>query len=221
MLLWAIAPAREPATSLSPMPSVSWLLPIKRLIWQRRHHLLITDTYCDKHVASWTQICVCVHLLVGHELNSRLRSNFDDIDAIPSPQWPHTTLTYHLCKAATDAHAVALGGMNLRRPVPAQTDSFQRIHLSLFSLSKIKLHLLWKPVVVLPAWVLWACLVVLCRFETLHRLLLRLQGVSTTFLFSSPLQWIHQAPPDFLLHLRSVAEADSFIMVILQVHSQS
>lgn len=37
MLLWAIAPASEPATSLSAMPSVSWLLPINRLIWQMGH----------------------------------------------------------------------------------------------------------------------------------------------------------------------------------------
>lgn len=59
--------------------------------------------------------CINAHLLIGHELNSRFWGNFDDIDAIASPQWPHTALTDHLGKAPSNMHAFSLGGVNLGR----------------------------------------------------------------------------------------------------------
>lgn len=55
------------------------------------------------------------NLFVGHELNCSLWSDFDDVDAVSSPQWPHTSLSDHLGKASGDLHAVALGGVNLTR----------------------------------------------------------------------------------------------------------
>lgn len=139
MLLWAMAPAREPATSLSAMPNVSWLLPINRLICQTGRPFVThqRDTW-QKYVAY--RSCAVAYLFIRHELNSRLRGDFDDVDSVASPQWPHTALTDHLSKAATDVHAVALGGVNLGRPKPGQTVLFtlkSLIRLPLYSLSRM------------------------------------------------------------------------------------
>lgn len=120
MLLWAMAPAREPATSLSAMPNVSWLLPINRLICQTGHPFVTHQLdMWQKYVACWS--CTVAYLFIRHELNCRLRGDFDDIDSVAPPQWPHTALADHLSKAPTDTHAVALGGVNLGRPRPGQT----------------------------------------------------------------------------------------------------
>lgn len=54
-----------------------------------------------------------VYLFISHKLYCRLRGNFEDVDPVASPQRPYTTLSDHLRKATSDAHTVALGGVNL------------------------------------------------------------------------------------------------------------
>lgn len=148
MLLWAMAPAREPATSLSVMPNVSWLLPINRFIWQTGHSFFVSSnkvSKCDRN-KRLTGGCIGAYLFIGHEFNSRLGGNFDDIDAVASPQWPHTAFSDHLDKASSDTHAVALGSVNLGRPESKQTmgmySHWLLIHFLLYSLSIIKTFLL-------------------------------------------------------------------------------
>lgn len=55
------------------------------------------------------------YLLIGHELQGRLWSNFDDIHAISSPQRPHSAFFNHLHQASHEAHVAGSTPMNLRR----------------------------------------------------------------------------------------------------------
>lgn len=158
MLLWAITPAREPATSLSVMPNVSWLLPINRLIWQmRRPCLLCNNTKCDRNERL---IGVrAAYLFVGHELNGRLWGNLDDINAVASPQWLYAAFSDHLGKAPSNTHAVALGWVNLGRPgqgQPVSMCSQWDYYLPLFSLSRKKTSLSKSQQVLFsPSFISW------------------------------------------------------------------
>lgn len=55
------------------------------------------------------------YLLIRHELEGRLGGDFDDVDAVASPQRPHTALFDHLHHPGHDAHVVGSGSINLRR----------------------------------------------------------------------------------------------------------
>lgn len=62
------------------------------------------------------------YLFIGHELDGGLGCDFDDIDAVASPQRPRSTLSDHLGESSSDAaHGVAPGAMNLRRSQPASS----------------------------------------------------------------------------------------------------
>lgn len=62
------------------------------------------------HTASVSQSS---YLLIGHELERRLGGNFEDVDAVSSPQRPHAALFDHLHQAAHDAHVVGAGSIHL------------------------------------------------------------------------------------------------------------
>lgn len=70
----------------------------------------------EKHRASETpRLSHLSYLLVRHELEGRLRGDFDDVDAVASPQRPHAALFDHLRQPAHDAHVVGSGSINLRK----------------------------------------------------------------------------------------------------------
>lgn len=65
------------------------------------------------------------YLFIGHELDGGLGCDFDDIDAVASPQRPQSTLSDHLGESSSDAaHGVAPGAMDLQRSQPVSSLSF-------------------------------------------------------------------------------------------------
>lgn len=115
MLLCAMAPAREPARSRSWILSISWSVPMNRLICgsQNRQTLRLRDFPFLFSLSCCSHSCLCPHLLIGHELDGWLGCNLQHVDAISSPQWPWATLPDHLREAADDAHVVTARGVNL------------------------------------------------------------------------------------------------------------
>jgi len=60
-------------------------------------------------------LCHDTDLLVGHELERRLRSNLENVDAIASPQRPSTTLYQHVLKTTDQAQPVPTRAMHLQQ----------------------------------------------------------------------------------------------------------
>lgn len=73
----------------------------------RQQHLLINSMF-------ESTVCRLLYLLIGHELEGRLWGDFDDVDAVASPQRPCTALLDHLHQPAHDAHVVSSGPINLK-----------------------------------------------------------------------------------------------------------
>lgn len=132
MLLWAIAPASDPATNRSRIPRVSWSVPIKRFIcrWTRKMRpgrsmtCMLLKTMKRLRNCEWKLRTALkrqkqgrssvLYLLVGHELDRRLRRNFHDVNAVPSPQRPDSSLVDHLCESTHYAHVAAPGTVHLK-----------------------------------------------------------------------------------------------------------
>lgn len=71
--------------------------------------MILVQGECERNKAARAS----AHLFISHELDGRLRSDFDDIDPVSSPKRSHAPLPDHLTKASNNLHAVALGGVDL------------------------------------------------------------------------------------------------------------
>lgn len=112
MMVWAVAPASEPAMkrswTLREPPS---LLPlISRLIYTR-HIKLFTNIrkYATKNRVAVTFKCLAtifwfVYLLISHEFDSWLWGNFKHVDAVASPKRPQSSLLHHSTQATQQTH---------------------------------------------------------------------------------------------------------------------
>lgn len=70
------------------------------------------------------------YLLICHKFQGRLRSNFDDIHAISSPQGSHTAFFNHLHQASHQAHVAGSRPINLQRNMkPLKQKNLTRVPL--------------------------------------------------------------------------------------------
>lgn len=146
-MLWAITPARDPATKRSTMLRVSLSLPIKRLIWRSQIEKEKKISECTSRTQS---ITITIHrmsgvsyLLICHELEGRLRGNFDDVHTVAAPQRPHSTLFDHLHHPSHDAHVVGSGSINLTRKKKS-IRYIQRLDMSSSKLDRGPTTTIWR-----------------------------------------------------------------------------